>query len=78
MSHDLEDIVAVLDGRPEIVAETQASGAALQQYLSDEFSVLLQELDFLESLPGHMLPDAASQQRIRIVVNRMQQIAGRR
>ena len=77
MSHDLEDVIAVLDGRPEIVIETQASGALLRQYLADEFSALLGERDFLDALPGHMLPDMASQQRIRIVVNRMQQIVGR-
>jgi hypothetical protein len=77
MSHDLEDVIAVLDGRPEIVIETQASGALLRQYLADEFSALLGERDFLDALPGHMLPDMASQQRIRIVVNRMQQIIGR-
>jgi hypothetical protein len=78
MSHDLEDIVAVIDGRPEIVAETQTSETSLQQYLSDEFRALLSERDFLEALPGHMLPDAVSQQRIRIVLDRMQQIIGGR
>jgi hypothetical protein len=72
MSRDVEDIVAVLDGRPEIVVETQGSEASLHQYLADEFSALLGERDFLEALPGQMLPDAVSQQRIRIVVNRMQ------
>jgi hypothetical protein len=46
--------------------------------LADEFSALLAERDFLEALPGHMLPDVASQRRIRIVVSRMQQIIGRR
>jgi hypothetical protein len=78
MSRDIEDIIAVLDGRPGIVAETKASEPSLQQYLAHEFSALLTERDFLEALPGHLLPDAASQQRIRIVVNRMQQIIGRR
>jgi len=77
-SRDLEDIVAVVDGRPEIVAEAQQSETSLQQFLSDEFSALLAERDFLEALPGHLLPDAVSQQRIRIVLNRMQQIVGRR
>ncbi|MGA2202674.1 MAG: hypothetical protein ABSG40_11985 [Terriglobales bacterium] len=77
-SRDLEDIVAVVDGRPEIVAEAQQAATSLQRFLSDEFSALLAERDFLEALPGHLLPDAVSQQRIRIVLNRMQQIVGRR
>jgi predicted nucleotidyltransferase len=77
-SPDLEDIVTVVDGRPEIVAETQQAATSLQQFLSEEFSALLGERDFLEALPGHLLPDAVSQRRFRIVLNRMQQIIGRR
>jgi hypothetical protein len=78
MSRDVEDIITVVDGRAEIIAEVEQSAPSLQQYLSDEFATLLTERDFLEALPGHLLPDAASQQRIRIVLTRMQQIAGRR
>ncbi len=77
-SRDVEDIVTVVDGRPEIVAEAQQAATSLQQFLGDEFSALLAERDFLEALPEHLLPDAVSQQRIRIVLNRMQQIVGRR
>jgi hypothetical protein len=77
MSRDLEDIVAVLDGRQEIAAEVQQSETSLQQYLSREFSALLEERDFLEALSGHMLPDVVSQQRVRIVLSRIQRIAGR-
>jgi len=77
MSRDIEDIVTVLDGRQEIVAEVQRSTASLRQYLEDEFSGLLSERDFLEALPGHLLPDAVSQQRIRIILDRVRQIVGR-
>ena len=78
LSRDVEDIVTVVDGRPEIIAEGQRCAALLRQYLKDEFSALLAERDFLEALPGHLLPDAVSQQRVRIVLDRMQRIAGRR
>jgi predicted nucleotidyltransferase len=74
MSHDLEDIVTVVDGRPEIVEEVRLAPADLQKYLSNEFQALLSNRDFLEALPGHLLPDAASQQRMSLVVNRMQQL----
>jgi hypothetical protein len=77
-SRDIEDIVAVLDGRPEIVAETQQSEMSLRQYLGGEFAALLSERDFLEALPGHMLPDTVSQQRVRVVLTRMQAIVGGR
>jgi predicted nucleotidyltransferase len=74
MSHDLEDIVTVIDGRSEIVDEVHHSTADLRNFLSEEFRALLSNRDFREALPGHLLPDAASQQRLRLVVNRMQQL----
>jgi len=74
MSRDIEDIVTVLDGRPEIVAEIGRRGDSLQQYLKNEFSKLLLERDFLEALSGHLLPDQVSQQRSRIILERMRQI----
>jgi predicted nucleotidyltransferase len=78
MSRDIEDIVTVLDGRPEIVAEVELCADPLQQYLEDEFSKLLVERDFLEALPGHLLPDQVSQQRARIILERIRQIVGDR
>jgi predicted nucleotidyltransferase len=74
MSHDLEDIVTVIDGRPELVREISQSEPALRQYLSNEFRRLLANPAFREALPGHLLSDTASQQRISIVVERIQQI----
>jgi hypothetical protein len=73
MSHDLEDTVTVVDGRPEITEEVHRAPAELQKYLGDEFRALLSNRDFLEAAPGHLLPDAASQQRLGLVMNRMQQ-----
>jgi predicted nucleotidyltransferase len=75
MSHDLEDIVTVLDGRPEIVVDVQRAPHELQQYLAHEFSALTADRDFMEALPGHLLPDIASQERIYIVLDRIQRIA---
>lgn len=72
-SGDLEDIVTVVDGRPEIIEEIHRAPADLQKYLRDEFRALLSNRDFLEALPSHLLPDAASQQRSALVISRMQQ-----
>ena len=70
MSRDLEDMVAVLDGRPEVVDEVRQSAPQLRRYLSDEFVSLLATPDFLDALPGYLLPDAASQQRLGMVLDR--------
>jgi hypothetical protein len=74
MSHDLEDIITILDGRPELVEEVSKSSADLRKYLSAEFRALLAISSFRDAIPGHLLPDEASQQRITIVLNRIQQI----
>lgn len=74
MSHDLEDIVTVIDGRAELVDEIRLAPADLQEYLSAEFGALLLSHDFLDALPGHLLPDSASQQRLGLVLNRMRQL----
>ncbi len=73
-SHDLEDIVTVIDGRPELVDEVHLAPADLQKYLSDQFEDLLSNRDFLEAVPGHLLPDAASQQRVGLVLARMKHL----
>jgi hypothetical protein len=74
MSRDLEDIITVIDGRPELAEETRQSELELRQYLSQEFSTLLSSRGFRDALPGFLLPDAASQQRIGLVVDRIHQI----
>jgi len=76
-SHDMEDIVAVLDGRPEIIAEVARSEAPLRQFLRDAFVSFLNERAFVEAVSGHLPPDAASQARSPIVLRRAGEIAGR-
>ncbi|MDW7709047.1 MAG: hypothetical protein SCH98_01135 [Deferrisomatales bacterium] len=74
-SHDLEDIIAVLDGRPEVVSEIAGSKADLRQFLRDAFASFLSERAFLEAVPGHLPPDAASQARTPIVLERAREVA---
>lgn len=77
-SHDLEDIVAVLDGRPEVVEEIRQCESTLREHLQGCLAVLLREARFLEALPGHMPGDAASQARVPIIIERLKAIAGTR
>lgn len=73
-SHDLEDILTVIDGRAEITKEVSAVEPELRQYLRSEFQSLLETRNFLDALPGHLLPDAASQQRAGLVIERIRQL----
>jgi len=61
LSKDMEDIITILDGRPEIIDEVQQAPKELRSYLSDAFSELLNNRHFTDALPGHLPPDKASQ-----------------
>jgi len=63
-SVDLEDIITILDGRKSILQEIEELPQSIRIYLTKTFSELINDRVFMESLPGHLLPDAASQQRI--------------
>jgi predicted nucleotidyltransferase len=63
-SHDLEDIMTVLDRRPELLAECANMPGELKNYLGTEFARLLNDLDFSTTLAGHLPGDAASQARL--------------
>ncbi|MBL3588499.1 MAG: hypothetical protein JMN24_01730 [gamma proteobacterium endosymbiont of Lamellibrachia anaximandri] len=71
LSHDIEDLVAVLDGRPEIAEEVATCEPALKAYLAQRFSELLESRAFLEALAGHMPSDRASQARLPILKGRI-------
>ena len=53
VSHDIEDLVAVIDGRPEINSEIEQAPDDLRVYLHDQLAELLTNDDFREALPGH-------------------------
>ncbi len=74
-SPDLEDIIAVIDGRIELLEQTRSGSSELRRYLGSAFTALLASQDFLDALPAHLLPDAASQQRAAVILERMAAIA---
>jgi len=74
-SHDMEDLIAVLDGRDAIVEEVEAAPPALRRHLAKAFRELIQDEDFRAALPGHLPGDAASQARLPGLLQRIQTIA---
>ena len=77
-SHDMEDIITLLDGRPEIVEEVRTAPEDVKKFLSWKFEEFLNNRSFLDALPGHLLPDSASQQRVPILMDRIKAIASMR
>ena len=64
LSHDLGDVIAVIDGREELTAEFEVADPAIVRYVADVFAGMLDLPAFLNALPGHLPGDAASQARL--------------
>ena len=63
-SHDLGDILSVVDGRESLLDECRQMPNELQAYLAEQFSALLADRRFRDALPGHLPGDAMSQSRL--------------
>jgi predicted nucleotidyltransferase len=77
-SHDLGDLLAIIDGRETLIEECRRSDPELKLYLGDKIAQLLATPAFLEALPGHLPGDAASQERVPDLEEKLQQIAALR
>jgi hypothetical protein len=75
-SHDLEDIIAVIDGRTEIVDEILQSNQEIKNYLASSIQELMQNNRFLDALPGHLDYGPLQHERTQIVLTRIKAIAG--
>jgi predicted nucleotidyltransferase len=74
-SHDMEDIITVLDGRREIVDEIKSSSGELKTFLSRTFRIFLADENFLDAIPGQLLPDHANQSRLPRLLKILEEIA---
>jgi hypothetical protein len=74
-SHDLEDLIAVVDGRPEIVGEVIGAAEDVRNYIATEIAALLRTRQFQDALPGFLLPDAVSQARMPLLIDRLRELA---
>ncbi|MGJ8641676.1 MAG: hypothetical protein ACSHYA_19965 [Opitutaceae bacterium] len=74
-SHDLEDLLTVIDGRAAIVEEIDEAPKDLRDYLITGIQSLEMNEDFKEALPGHLPPDHASQLRLPQLQQKLKNIA---
>ena len=75
MSRDIEDIVAVLDGRPEIRNELRQADPVLAQAIAERCSALLKEARFIDALPGHMPAGESSSGRVSMLLDTVRAIS---
>lgn len=74
-SHDLGDLLAVVDGRDTLVNECGQAPHELRVYLREKLAALLATPAFVEALAGHLPGDAASQERLPEMTARLRLIA---
>lgn len=70
-SHDLEDVLNVVDGRPELIEELAVAPQPLRHAVRKSIATLLQNPDFANALPGLI----ADSNRSAIVLARLQSMA---
>jgi hypothetical protein len=74
-SHDVEDMIAVIDGIAGILDDVSSSPEDLRRFIAESIDALLQNSAFVEALPGHLPPDEGSQQRLPLVRQRLEDLA---
>ncbi|MBB4592823.1 hypothetical protein [Xanthomonas cannabis] len=70
-SHDLEDVLNVVDGRAELVEELAVEHANLRQWVADVFVGLVNNPAFVNALPGLV----AEPERASVVLQRLRAVA---
>ena len=75
-SHDMEDIINVLDGRPEVIDEIATSPSDLHDALVGHFESLLVMPGFTDALSGLIFPDSSLEMRVQILMQRIRKIVG--
>ena len=74
-SHDMEDILAVVDGRPSLIRDCFSAPSEVREYLREKFARLLGDDEFMNLLPGFVSPSGGAgratvvRDRLRGLVN---------
>lgn len=72
ISHDLEDIIAVVDGRASLVMELQAAPPGVRAFVAAAWRGLLETGGVPALLEAHLGPDEGSQARAGLVLARIE------
>jgi len=71
-SHDIEDVIAVVDGRQSLPDEVMAADETVKAFIQTEIKMLLSNDNFLSALPGLVLDtgrDAIVRERLTTITN---------
>jgi predicted nucleotidyltransferase len=74
-SHDLEDIINLIDGRSELIDEVARSPIELRSYLSAQCRTLLDTPAFHDGLQGFIVPSPPQGGQVATVTQRLTRLA---
>jgi predicted nucleotidyltransferase len=74
--HDVEDIINIIDGRPELMDEIDSSPSELREFLREELDRYLADPAFVDSISIHLRGEPAEQARAPEILSRLRRIAG--
>jgi len=75
LHHDMEDFMAVVDARPELVDEIERAPEDVREFIAEQVAEWLKSEKFLEALAWHLEGDAASQARRPLLLSKLRTIA---
>ncbi len=75
LHHDIEDIVNLVDGRPELLVEIQEAPLNLREYIEEEIDDFLADKSFVDTIQMHLHPTPEEQNRRSIILDRLVKIA---
>ncbi len=73
-SHDIEDIITIIDGRKEIIEKLTMAPETLKLFLADNLNKFLQDDNFMESISAQFNPDPISQKRCDVIIERIKKM----
>lgn len=77
LSPDIEDIITVIDGRPELATETAQAPRSARQFVQRELSEFARDDGFRSAIFGYLPSDDVGQSRFSIIMGRIRRIIGR-
>lgn len=76
MQQDMEDIINLVAGRPELADEVRQSAPEVREYLRESFDELLADPEFLDKIEWHFGQEENPKRRVEIVIERFRALAG--
>lgn len=70
-SHDLEDLIAVVNGREELPSEIRRGPPDVRSFIAENLRRFLADRRFIDSIPGHLMPDV---DRTELVTERLREL----